>query len=113
MLKLTTKKDVINLGIGLAILEALFCVMFGWIIMSSADLFPNGSASVLQIGLALLLMVIGVGGSGLIVFGYPAYLAFQGQKEQAVTLVISTIISLILVTIVLVVIGAGIVLLVG
>ena len=108
MLKLETKKDVINLGIFLAILEALFCLMFGWILMSSTDLFASSQGSVLQIGLALLLVVIGVAGSGLIVFGYPVYFAFTGEKEKAIKLTISTVVTLIIIAIFLLLV-AGII----
>jgi magnesium-transporting ATPase (P-type) len=94
------EKQDINKAIGFGVLgglgQVLYCTLVVSFFNAAEKIFPPLVGSQLTGALfMLILFVFSVGTTGLIVFGYPAYLAFQKQFKPAILAAVSALVTLI------------------
>ncbi|MFA5029585.1 MAG: hypothetical protein WC518_02410 [Patescibacteria group bacterium] len=76
--------EVIRRSVVCGFLETLFIIVISLFLLAAGTLFPVGAGGVLAGFMAfLILLVLGVAVSGILIFGYPAYLAHNHQYREA------------------------------
>jgi len=90
------QKQVFKWGFGAGLAE-IACIIIVVLVMLGMDPFFKASEQVggpLAIIAVLMLLVFSAAISGLIVFGYPAYLFLQKQYKQAICTLIRTLLTI-------------------
>src|SRR3989339_1006630 len=88
-------KEILKFGLGGGILEVAYCSLIAWLINSLDHVF-NGPPTPFNIIFVLLLLVFSVAISGVLIFGYPLYLAIQQKYQPAIVTVVTSLLTLIL-----------------
>lgn len=88
------KKEIIKWGVGGALVEIGYILVVA-LIMHGLNSIMSGAAEIFSIVMVLLLLVFSVALSGLFVFGYPAYLAYQKKIKEALATLLVTFITFI------------------
>lgn len=88
-------------GIGAGILEVIYCFFIATLFMTTNNLFIQPSVFIFL--LFLLIMVFSVAVSGLLIFGYPLFLAFKKEYQQAIFTVLLSIATLIIVGLIIII----------
>ncbi|MCX6744048.1 MAG: hypothetical protein NTX82_00805 [Candidatus Parcubacteria bacterium] len=88
------KKEIINWGFGGALVEIAYILIIALLLQSLNNVMTQASA-ILSIAFLLLLLVFSVAISGIMVFGYPAYLAYQKRIKEAFATLLVTFITFI------------------
>jgi len=95
-LKKTDKSEVYKKGIAAGIAEIAY-ILLVVIVMISIDKFMEQKANMgMSMLTVLLLLVFSAAVSGLLVFGYPAFMALQKKYHQAVLTLLITLLTLFL-----------------
>lgn len=90
------KKEILKWGVGAGLAEVVYVILVGLCMSSLDKVMSNPQPIVLGIFSVLILLVISAGISGLLVFGYPAYLALQKQYKEALWTICATFATIIL-----------------
>lgn len=88
------KKQVYQWGIGAGVIQFSYILLVSLVIYFTDQFIPKGDFNILGFISLLILFVISAAVSGLIVFGYPVYLALHKSYYQAVATVLVTILTL-------------------
>jgi uncharacterized membrane protein YbhN (UPF0104 family) len=95
-LKKNDKSEVFKTGIAAGVAEIAYVILVV-IIMTSLDKYMQQNANMGVSMLAiLLLLVFSAAVSGLLVFGYPSFLALQKKYHQAILTLLVTLLTLFL-----------------
>lgn len=100
-----TKKKTDNYwqyGIGSGIFVAIYCFFIA-VLMLLADGFFAGP-TVIGFLLLLIIMVLSAAVSGLLIFGYPLYLALQKQYQEAIFTLLLSITTLVIIGLIIIII---------
>ncbi len=92
--KEVNKKEIINWGLGGALAEIAYVLMIALLIQGLNNVMTQASP-ILSIAFFLLLLVFSVAMSGILVFGYPAYLVYQKKIKEAMATLLVTFITFI------------------
>ena len=90
-------------GIGTGVIEAVYCFFIATLLMLANGLFAK-SPTILSFLLLLLIMVFSVAVSGLLIFGYPMYLALRRNYQEAIFTVLVSIATLIIIGLLVIII---------
>ena len=79
---MTKQKSPMLIGLLQALGVAIYCLLIGTFFWNM-DRYVDKPGNVMTIALMLILLVFSAGLTGLIVFGYPVYLALQKRIKEA------------------------------
>ena len=88
------ESDVLKFGFLGGIAEATYILMVALFIQVMAVAGPSGEGHVGNIIMFLIVFVFSAAVSGLLVFGYPAYLAIQERYVEGLMTAVTTLVSL-------------------
>ena len=88
---------VMKFGFLGGIAEALYCSLVASLIMFLDKTMSQPPTPILGLVFMLLLLVFSVGVSGLLIFGYPTYLAFQKRFAEGLMAAITSLITLVII----------------
>lgn len=92
-MKISSKDLKIGILSGLG--QGIYCLLIGWLFLNLEKIFGAvDTPSILLPAIFLLIFVFSAVISGLIVLGYPGYLAVQKQYRQAVQILIVTLLTI-------------------
>ena len=101
------KNKAIAFGVWAGIVEALYIAWVVFFLNLAESLLPSFKLNQFFAPmLMLLIFVISVGISGLVVFGYPAHLAFRKEFKPAVIAASSALITMVVISFLIAVIGS-------
>ncbi|HLC89623.1 MAG TPA: hypothetical protein VJG65_01540 [Patescibacteria group bacterium] len=90
-------RSVINFGFLGGIAEATYCFLVVLIINGLGKIFPDEPPMIFGFLLFLLIFVFSAAVSGLLVLGYPTYLAFQKRYPEAIMTLLITVVTLLII----------------
>ncbi len=88
------ESEVLKFGFLGGIAEAAYVLMVASLITALGKFFPQQPKGIAGPALVLLLLVFSAAVSGILVFGYPVYLAFQKRFAESLMTVVITLASL-------------------
>ena len=91
------ESEVMRYGFLGGIGQALYCFMVVLFINTLDTTMPRGVNPIFGFLMFLLLFVFSAGISGVTVFGYPAFLAFQKRYVEALLTVVTTLVTIMIV----------------
>ena len=91
------ESEVMRYGFLGGIGQALYCFLVVLFITMLDGAIPSNINPMFGFLMFLLLFVFSAGMSGVIVFGYPAYLAFQKQYLEALLTAVTTLVTIMIV----------------
>ncbi|HNP75046.1 MAG TPA: hypothetical protein PKL09_01630 [bacterium] len=93
--KKTDRQALVKKGISAGLVEIAVIILIAFFFIASETLMPAKSGSlVLGIAAVLVLLVIGAAIAGILVFGWPLYLALQKKYYEAVLVFCCTLATL-------------------
>lgn len=94
------KNNIIKIAIQNALATAAYVVAVASFLFYAPRVFKSGDDTVLVPIVMLLLFVFSAAMTGLLLFGRPAFWYLDGKKKEALSLLISTLVILLLITLV-------------
>jgi len=91
------ESEVMRYGFLGGIGQALYCFLVVLFINMLDGAMPNSINPMFGFLMFLLLFVFSAGISGIIIFGYPTYLAFQKRYFEALLTVVTTLVTIMIV----------------
>lgn len=88
------KEDYRIYGLAGGIVEAIYCFFIATLVMSLNNVLAG--PTVFNFLLMLLIIVFSVAVSGILIFGYPLYLALKKQYQEAIFTVLISLVTLII-----------------
>jgi len=90
------KKEILKFGFLGGVAEAVYCLAAAELISVLDKATSKSPSQIFGPLLILLFLVFSVGISGLFVFGYPAYLAFQKRFAESVLTAVISLVTLVI-----------------
>lgn len=92
----TNTKEIYKWGIGAGVIELAYIILVVLVMMGLDRFMRNENSGPLAMLLVLILLVLSAAISGIVVFGYPAYLALQKSYKEALLTLLTSLITIII-----------------
>jgi len=88
-------------GLSAALIEAVYCFFIA-VLMNFLNTIIIGPGDIITFLLLLIIMVFSAALSGFLIFGYPIYLVFKKQYQEAIYTILISIVTLVIVALIVI-----------